>query len=73
MKRKLCPFDKTECAGELCMAYTDDGRCGMVFIQSQGTSSSGTPKTEIPAKKKIDPGRKEAAERKSRYHAELFD
>jgi len=73
MKRKLCPFDKAECAGELCMAFGEDSRCGLVCGQNPGTLSSGESKTKILPKKKPDSGRKEAGERKSKYHAELFD
>ncbi len=73
MKKKLCPFDKIECAGELCMAFREDGHCGLVFIQNTGLSAPVVPGTENSPGRKADAVRKEIRERKSRYHAELFD
>ncbi|HVP94664.1 MAG TPA: hypothetical protein VMS89_05760 [Methanoregulaceae archaeon] len=55
------------------MAFGEDSRCGLVCGQNPGTLSSGESKTKILPKKKPDSGRKEAGERKSKYHAELFD
>jgi hypothetical protein len=73
MKRKLCPFDKTECAGDLCMVFCEDtGSCGFFYSQT-GKPSHEAVKAEIRGKKKPDTGRKEAIERKSQYRAELFD
>jgi hypothetical protein len=73
MKRKLCPFDKAECVGELCMAYNEDGQCGLVCRGKPESSHSGGTTTEIPGKKKQVSGRRESGEKASRFKAELFD
>jgi hypothetical protein len=73
MKKKLCPFDKAECAGELCMAYSEDGQCGLVCRGIPESLPHGGTKNEIPGRKKPVPGRRESGEKASRFRAELFD
>ncbi|MEI6292912.1 MAG: hypothetical protein WCP36_04480 [Methanomicrobiales archaeon] len=69
MKRKLCPFDKSECIGESCTLFSEKKEvCGLVLL----CSPAGIPvKNESPRPS----GDEEYGghERKSRFKAELFD
>jgi hypothetical protein len=73
MKKKLCPFDKTECAGELCMAYDEDGHCALVCRGMSESLPHGGTKNETAGRKKPASGRREPGEKTSRFRAELFD
>jgi hypothetical protein len=69
VKRKLCPFDKSECVGELCMLYSGrEDTCGLLILCSPVIPQV---KAEHPTESRdAEHG---ARERKSRFKAELFD
>jgi len=69
MKRKLCPFDKSECVGELCMLFSvEKGMCSFLLTRSPdllpGQGQAGKP---------VRNSESGSHERKSRFKAELFD
>lgn len=70
MKEKLCPFDKSPCIREVCMAFCEEtGRCGLV----QRQDSEKTAIAEATRKSDSDARKNDDHQRKSRFKAELFD
>jgi hypothetical protein len=69
MKRKLCPFDKSECVGELCMLFSEKNEtCCLVL-----TCSPVSPPVRNEKPRPSGDMEHGGHERKSRFKAELFD
>jgi len=68
-KRKLCPFDKTECVGETCMLFSEKKEiCSLLILCSPGNLTGQDNVSKLA--RNTEPGNHE---RKSRFKAELFD
>jgi hypothetical protein len=69
MKRKLCPFDKSECIGVTCTLFSEKNEiCGLLLMCSPGNPPVTTGSTAESRATDQD-----NRERKTRFKAELFD